>query len=545
MTTSVVLKKLSTTTQRIGISGIVALSFLAVILLAWTFTSLPGWINNPDLSHGLFTPLLFGLLIRESFKRESWKSLPHYPKIISGMFYAVLLGSVFCLALGSLYAVATEWGHPVVKFLIGVSVTGLVFSAWIHFASAPVRLIPLNWVSGAAVALWFLSLPVPPGTYHELTLSLQFRVTENVLAALHLLGIPAIRTGNIIDLAHTSVGVEEACSGVRSLVSCIYAGVFFSAVFVRSLISRISLILIAPFLALVMNFVRSLSLTLLANYGVNIEGFWHDTTGYAILACTAIMLALLAILLDRFESNPSRVDTSSTAVRNTPIASYLVRQNVVFSITCSVGLIWMISLATLSRSTSPANTVAPSIASWLPEQVDGWIVSRPQDLYQFSEILETENLVQRSYAKTDEYGNSTFVTIYLAYWKPGQTSVSNVATHTPDACWPGAGWVPEPASSTSSELLLPQRKTSAGEYRVFSYDEIPRHVWFWHSYDGEVLRDLDPRRPIELIASVLRYGIRSEGEQLFVRFSSNRPWDEISEDPLISEVFEHLQPYGI
>eukprot|EP01035_Chromulina_nebulosa_P037434 gene37434-50520_t len=33
--------------------------------------------------------------------------------------------------------------------------------------------------------------------------------------------------------------------------------------------------------------------------------------------------------------------------------------------------------------------------------------------------------------------NTTF-TIYLAYWRPGQSSVSSVAAHTPDACWPGS-----------------------------------------------------------------------------------------------------------
>lgn len=539
------LKKISETTRRIGVSGMVALCLLTIILIGWSVYSLPGWMNNPDLSHGLFTPLLFVLLVRESIRRGPKKYLPPYPKLVSTVFYAVLVGCLFCLVIGSLYAVAAEWGHPVVKFLFGTGVTGLLLSAWIYGASSSVRLIPINWISGVAVALWFLSLPVPPGTYYELTLSLQFWVTENVLRTLHLLGIPAIRSGNIIDLAHASVGVEEACSGVRSLVSCIYAGVFFSAIYVRSRFSRILLILLAPVLAIIMNFIRSLSLTLLANYGVNIEGFWHDATGYAILAITAILLALLAMLLERFEAREAATPDDSITVEIESKPSYLFQLNLVFSVTCGIGILWLVSLATIARPSPRADIVAPKLGDWLPQQIDGWTVSGAQDLFQFSDILETHNLVQRSYAKTDDHGKRTLVTIYLAYWKPGQTSVSNVATHTPDACWPGAGWVAEPASSRSAGLRLPQRETNVAEYRIFKYNDTPRHVWFWHSYDREVLRDLNPRRPLELISSVLKYGVRSDGEQLFVRVSSNRPWSEISAEPLFGEVFEHLKPYGI
>jgi hypothetical protein len=45
--------------------------------------------------------------------------------------------------------------------------------------------------------------------------------------------------------------------------------------------------------------------------------------------------------------------------------------------------------------------------------------------------------------------------------------------------------------------------------------------------------------------SVLRFGIRSRGEQLFVRVSSNRPWREVQHEPLIQQVFSALAPYGI
>ncbi len=81
---------------------------------------------------------------------------------------------------------------------------------------------------------------------------------------------------------------------MRSLVSCVFAGLFFSGLLVRRPWSRVLLIGLAAPLALLMNFIRSLTLTLLANSGVNINGAWHDFTGYAVLGATAILLGALA-----------------------------------------------------------------------------------------------------------------------------------------------------------------------------------------------------------------------------------------------------------
>ena len=44
------------------------------------------------------------------------------------------------------------------------------------------------------------------------------------------------------------------------------------------------------------------------------------------------------------------------------------------------------------------------------------------------------------------------VTLYVAYWRPGQAPVSLVDAHTPDACWPGTGWEPRPLASEREAL---------------------------------------------------------------------------------------------
>ena len=532
--------------RRIGIAGVVALVSLGILAVIWSVHMAPAWLNNPDLSHGLFTPILFGLLIRESIYHGSPRFLPDRPRTLATLLVFILGLSLLILATGSLYAVATEWGHPLVQFFLGISLTGAVVGGWIFCASNSVKLVPINWISAVAVGLWVLSLPLPPGSYNQLTLSLQFRVTENVLSALHVLGIPAIRNGNIINLAHATVGVEEACSGVRSLISCIYAGFFFSAAFVRSWPSRILLIGIAPVLAVMMNFVRSLSLTLMANANIDIEGTWHDWTGFGILLITALILAGIAIVLEKIETRPDsgmhRTELVGSRFSPGPETRHLAT---ILSCACAFGLLWIIAFQTMTRTSPSPDLKAPALAQWLPSNPTGWQVAPEQDLYRFSDILETRDLVQRTYGRLDENGKPINITVYLAYWKPGQSSVSLVASHTPDACWPGAGWVAQPTAYRTVQLPVGTRTTEPAEYRVFSFNESPRHVWFWHSYNRRIIEELNPRRPLELITSVLRYGVRSEGDQLFVRISSNREWNEIRDDPLIPQIFSKLQPYGI
>ena len=137
------------------------------------------------------------------------------------------------------------------------------------------------------------------------------------------------------------------------------------------------------------------------------------------------------------------------------------------------------------------------------------------------------------------------MTVYLAYWPPGQASVSTVALHTPDACWPGAGWQPVAAAAARFAPAVAGRTLPAAESRLFTSSDMTQYVWFWHLYDGVSITPRDPRSPRELLAIAWRYGFRPTGEQLFVRVSSNRPWNAIAGEPLLAEIFNHLHAFGL
>ena len=516
----------------------------ALLLLGlWSFHLWPQWLHNPDLSHGLFTPLIFLLLVNEARQRGPWRFLPESGKLYV-LIAAMLCAGLTLLAVGGLYAAALGWTHALVGFSMACGLCTLLTALWLGYGSQSVALVPFNWPAAVAILIWLVSAPIPPGTYTRFTLTLQSWVTATVLQTLHLFGVPAARVGNVIELANIAVGVEEACSGIRSLISCVFAGFFFSATLVRAPWARALVIGLSVPLALFMNFLRSLLLTLLANARVDIRGAWHDVTGFAILGLTAGLLAGLALFLER--SSQKAVSSTAVSPEVPPVSPQSPRVVLQRLLTAGVlGASVIVAFFVVNtRPTVRHEATPPKLEALLPPAFPTWESVASEDLYRFSSQLQTDQLVQRTYARPGPNGTRQ-ITVYVAYWPPGQAPVSLVASHTPDACWPGSGWKAQPSVQPRAQLTAGERKLSPSEYRFFTQGNFPQHVWYWHLFDGRPIQHDGIGSPRQLFLLALRFGFHSHGEQMFVRISSNEPWEAISSEPLVQEILARLKPVGI
>jgi len=186
----------------------------------------------------------------------------------------------------------------------------------------------------------------------------------------------------------------------------------------------------------------------------------------------------------------------------------------------------------------------PDLAAILPSAAEGWQVETARDLYQFSGVLHTDHLVQRTYTRMTERGPDQII-LYLAYWRPGQASVSLVSSHTPDACWPGSGWEAVPVADPRVTLTVGRRRLAEAESRSFLSSDFPQNVWYWHLYDGHSITQQSTHSPAALLRLAWRYGFRHDGDQLFVRVSSNRPWADLAHEPVLETFFTRLQPLGL
>jgi hypothetical protein len=184
------------------------------------------------------------------------------------------------------------------------------------------------------------------------------------------------------------------------------------------------------------------------------------------------------------------------------------------------------------------------LAALFPEPQPGWTVQSTPNLDDFSGTLQTHDLAERVYSDGPRLEDA-HLTLYVAYWKPGQAPVTLVDAHTPDACWPGTGWEPEPVPTAQAVLAIDGRRLAPAECRLFTLNSFETHVWFWHLYGGRPLAYVDPYSALRLVRQALRYGFGQPQDQLFVRVSSNRPWREIATQPTLRQFFSNVKPLGL
>ena len=507
----------------------------AILFVAWCVLMWPQWTREPNLMHGLLMPVVFAALIYEGAKSGSDSFLPDTAGMDILQSFVAFIGLSAATA-GSFYGDAMGWDHALASFLLSAALVALLLSLLMAFSRRGTHIIAFGWPCIAALLLCLLCAPVPPGTSARLTSFLQLGVTEAVLRILNAVGVPAFRTGNVIELAHARVGVDEACSGLRSLVSCMFAAVFISAAWVRVPLVRVLVVLLAAPLAIGMNLVRSFALAYAAERGLHIEGSVHGFAGMAILVLTSLILVLVGVAFGS-EGRPAPPHTEVAPSRPRRAPGWIALAAVLFA----TGMMGSWFLRPIERA-SPVGR-SPDLASIIPDKIPGWEVSKPEDLRQFAQELRTGCLMQRSYSRLTASGREE-VTLYVAYWRPGQASVTFVSSHTPDMCWPGLGWAMVPGRTLTTDLRVARHTLPPVQARSFERSAEALNVWYWHLYGGRVVEDFDTHSPLLVLSQVVENGARDNRGQIFVRISANAEWSQIDDGALLSTFFGGLRQWG-
>lgn len=150
------------------------------------------------------------------------------------------------------------------------------------------------------VLVWLISAPLVSAIESQVSLFLLRKVVTVVAFSFDLLGYPLEQQGNVLMLPKGPVGVADACSGIRSLTACLFAGSFLGAAFFAEFWKKVVLVVASMFFAFLMNLGRSLFLTgwAYANGPDAISGTVHDVAGYAVLGLTCAGLLLLVPILN-------------------------------------------------------------------------------------------------------------------------------------------------------------------------------------------------------------------------------------------------------
>ena len=293
----------------------VALAIAAAFVVFVTVDQSHWWRLKPDYAFGWLVPVFVVFLIADRWRTirailhpTGQSPLPRWLKSITSLAAGTALVFGLLVFLFGAYYKSGEGPTQPGSFALAAGFSGILLGM-VYF-NAPEggvagKPAAVGWraVGGdarlRAVALflfpaliWMLSAPLVTAVENALSLFLLRKVVAVVSAAFSVLGLPLIRQGNVLILPHGQVGVADACSGIRSLTGCLFAGTFLAAVFLDRFWKKVLLVAAAMGLAFLTNLVRSLFLTAWAyTYGSEaIEGTLHDATGYAVLGLTSIGL---------------------------------------------------------------------------------------------------------------------------------------------------------------------------------------------------------------------------------------------------------------
>jgi len=259
----------------------------------------------------------------QSARRFPWSRSPVVQW--SRSLFAVPWSGSLVVFLALLYA-PTRWLHEanpvwrVTSLLWTLEIIGITFlvlhllaeanaqkplpASLFPLPSPPSSLPPPRFRVPSAFSLAFpicFFLVAVPWPYPLETFLVQTLTRLNVGATLELLGwsgVPAIQHGNVIEISTGAVGIDEACSGIRSTQATLMLSLFLGELYELTVRRRLWCVFAGFALAFVFNVGRTLLLTQVGQaHGIRAIAAWHDPAGVTILVACFLCLWGLAVVL--------------------------------------------------------------------------------------------------------------------------------------------------------------------------------------------------------------------------------------------------------
>ena len=240
------------------------------------------WWDDANYNHGFLIPVFSGFLVWR--ERGRLAAIPLAP---TSFGLAVLLGGIALLLLGDIGAENFLMRSSLIVILAGL----VLFMAGRGILRAV--LFPLGYL--------LFMIPLPGILFYAITFPLQRIAAEQAAWALDLLGVPVLLDGNIIHLSQISLGVTEACSGIRSLISLLAGAAAWAYLMLPAGWLSVLFVATAIPITIVANSARVVATGLIGQwFGVEYaSGFFHEFAGWVVyifaFACLILVYGLIQL----------------------------------------------------------------------------------------------------------------------------------------------------------------------------------------------------------------------------------------------------------
>jgi EpsI family protein len=297
------------------------------------------------------------------------------------------------------------------------------------------------------LVFWLFTLPYPAWVIDQLTAPLKIALSKGVEMLLYEAGYPVARSGVVVALGQYRLLVEDACSGLHSLIFLIAMGlIYLHFTGPRRELHRWILVAALLPLGVFANFVRVLVLALSTyHFGDAVaQGLWHSAAGVMLYGSGFIALYLLDVGLIRLlpQGQPVAVKYAQGPAAIKRMGLF---QRLNWRETFAVSLLWLITCLS-AVALAPQVMLAeikpmPNLQLLMPLQIGDWRMdSTSNNRYVSVETTSESNgiydqVLQRTYV--DSSGHR--IMLVMAYGARQLGSAYQV--HRPEACYQASGFL--------------------------------------------------------------------------------------------------------
>jgi exosortase len=257
------------------------------------------WVSDPQYSHGFLVPLFSGYLLWRAAKAG---------KLTVGAPSAFLGGLVLAAALGLRWLAGGLMFHQLDCVALLLSLAGLALAA---------GGVALARTAAPAVLFLVFMVPLPYDVERNVGGPLKEVATFGSTYLLQTLGHPAVAEGHVILIDDVRLGVVDACSGLKMLMT--FAAFAAGAVLLveRTRFEKLMVLLGIVPIAVVANVLR-ITATGVAHtmtHDKDVLTFLHDLHGWLMMPAGLGLLGLQLWCLGRLVVRPEAPEAGFTPLR--------------------------------------------------------------------------------------------------------------------------------------------------------------------------------------------------------------------------------------
>jgi exosortase len=468
------------------------------------------WAFDPQYSFGWFAPVICAYLF---FIRWITRPSPGPPssraaKVVFGISAFAFLPTWF------LEQPNPDW--RLLSWLIALEVVSLSLCAIYFVGGKP-------WLRHFGFSICFILLAVPwPGTVEDFIIQeLTQLATFLTVATLNLFHIWAVQNGHLIEVKTGLLGVDEACSGIRSLEATLMVSFFLGELYRTSWQRRGLLVLLGALVAFVCNVGRTFFLSLIAaKDGTESISKWHDPAGFTILGISFFLIWGLAHFIS---GPPARLERSKgMAPRPFPL-----------KVVIALGA-WLLVTVLVVEFWYRAHETG---------KILNWSFEFPIAKDHFSELEIPDLIGDEGHAASWRESDGSRWTAFFFKWHAGPPSSRILARcHRPEKCLPAVGY-----KLRGERNITIKAKDLSIPFRAMDFDYNNQRVcvfyclWEDRFKSGEQLRirDLWDDRIVGLESALL--GERNLGQQTLEIVISGYTDSQEAEDALRRQMENFIQ----